>query len=123
MPKSRLPKAVAAEVRFVEEGHHTFATLEGSYEVHSDTWPGVRYTVTIVAWTDLLRGLCNCPAGNHSRHGTPVPCKHTAGVLRRLEREGLARFDTATDTWRSTRYTPPAPLSEEELDQLFRSLG
>jgi hypothetical protein len=120
--KPHLPKAVAAEVRFVEEGHHTWLTLEGSYEVYSDTRPGVKYTVTIVAWTDLLRGLCNCPAGNHSRHGTAVPCKHTAGVFRRLERKGLARFDTNTDTWRMVNYTPPAPLSDTELDDLFRSL-
>jgi hypothetical protein len=120
MPAPRLPKAVAAEVRFVEEGHHTFATLEGSYRVVSDTRPGVTYEVTIVAWTDLLRGLCNCPAGTHSRHGTEVPCKHTAGVFRRLEREGLARFDGRV--WRDTHYTPAPPLSEEELSELFRSL-
>lgn len=119
---NRLPKAVAAEVRFVEEGHHTFTKLEGSYSVISDTRPGVTYTVTVVSWLDLLRGLCNCPAGNHSRHGTPVPCKHTAGVFRRLEREGLARFDTKTDTWRDPHYTPSAPLSEDELADLFRSI-
>jgi hypothetical protein len=118
-----LPKAVAAEVRFVEEGHHVFGTTgEGHYRVVSDSRPGVTYEVTVTRWTDLLRASCDCPAGNHSRHGTPVPCKHSAGVLRRLEREGLARFDTKTDTWRLIKYTPPEPLSEAELDELFRSL-
>jgi hypothetical protein len=50
-----------------------------------------------------------------------VPCKHSAGVLRRLGREGLATFDG--HAWRATNYTPPPPLTEAELDELFRSLS
>ena len=117
----KLPKAVAAECRFLEEGHHVFAQPEGTYRVISDSLPGVTYTVTIVRWTDLLRGTCDCKGGRNSRHGELVPCKHSAGVLRRLGRGGLATFDG--HAWRATNYTPPPPLTEAELDELFRSLS
>jgi hypothetical protein len=121
MTTTRLPKAVAAEVRFVEEGHHVFLLAEGTYHVISDSLPNTTYTVEIVKFMDLLRGLCDCKAGRHARHGTDVPCKHVAGMFRRLEREGVAVFDGTS--WRDPSYTPPPPLTEAELDQLFDDLG
>ena len=37
----------------------------------------------------------------------PVPCKHAALAARRLEREGLARWDEHLGGW-SPRHRPPA---------------
>jgi hypothetical protein len=88
-----LPAAVAAEVRFIESGRRAFLdTAAHCFTVRSES--GERtYQVTIASQGAELRGSCTCPAGRHARHGTQVPCRHSAGVLRRLERERLATFD------------------------------
>lgn len=87
-----LPAAVAAEVRFLESGRNTrLDTAAHCFTVRSES--GERtYQVTIASQGAELRGSCTCPAGRHARHGFES-CKHVAGCCRRLEREGLARFD------------------------------
>lgn len=120
-------RAIAAEVRAVEEGHHAFWSDQlACFTVKSDTRHGVTYQVrpaAIVAAPGApvsLRFSCSCIAGRTSR--TLLPCKHGALVARRLERMGLAQFDGGT--WRplgalldaavssSPRpVAPPAPAS------------
>jgi hypothetical protein len=41
---------------------------------------------------------CSCPSGDY-RARLPVPCKHAALAARRLEREGLARWDEDLGGW------------------------
>jgi hypothetical protein len=45
----------------------------------------------------VLRFGCTCRSGTY-RTSLPVPCKHAAVAARRLEREGLARWEDGT--WR-----------------------
>jgi hypothetical protein len=40
----------------------------------------------------VLRFGCSCRSGEY-RTSLPVPCKHAAVAARRLEREGLARWE------------------------------
>jgi hypothetical protein len=47
---------------------------------------------------------CSCPSGDY-RARLPVPCKHAALAARRLEREGLARWDEDLGGW-SPRRSP-----------------
>jgi hypothetical protein len=65
---------LAAEVRAVEEGHNARVLPDGSVLVKSESHPG-SYRISL-----------------------PVPCKHAAVAARRLEREGLARWEDGT--WR-----------------------
>jgi hypothetical protein len=44
-----------------------------------------------------LRFGCSCRSGEY-RTSLPVPCKHAAVAARRLEREGLARWEDGS--WR-----------------------
>lgn len=74
---SSAERALAAEVRFVTEAHRVYAGT-GCFTVVSDTRPGTRYEIR-------LHGYAGSAA--------PIPCKHSAGVLRRGEREGWARWD------------------------------
>ena len=64
---------LAAEIRAVEEGHNARVMPDGSVLVKAESHPG-NYRVII-------------------RPSLPVPCKHAAVAARRLEREGLARWD------------------------------
>lgn len=88
---------LAAECRAVE-GHHQ-ARLDPAghcFTVASDSRPGVRHEVRVHTYPGAAGRLwctCTCPAGVHAAHGRPVPCRHAATVLRRIEREGLARHD------------------------------
>jgi hypothetical protein len=89
--------ALAAEIRAVEEGHNARVTADGSVLVKAESNPG-SYRVTIRGVDDgVLRFGCSCRSGAY-RSALPVPCKHAALAARRLEREGLARWQDGT--WR-----------------------
>ena len=69
------------------------ATLYGIPASH----PG-SYRVTIRGIVDgFLRFGCTCRSGEY-RVSLPIPCKHAALAARRLEREGLARWEDGS--WR-----------------------
>lgn len=85
---------LAAEVRFVEEGHRVHLdTAAHAFTVVSDSRPGVKYEITVGARGTEMVFTCSCPAGHHAKGNRPLPCKHASGVARRLERAGLAAFD------------------------------
>jgi hypothetical protein len=88
---------LAAEVRAVEEGHNARVLPDGSVLVKSESHPG-SYRVVLRGIADgVLRFACSCRSGTY-RTSLPVPCKHAAVAARRLEREGLARWEDGT--WR-----------------------
>ena len=65
---------LAAEIRAVEEGHNARVLPDGSLLVKAESHPG------------------SYRSGEY-RTSLPVPCKHAALAARRLEREGLARWE------------------------------
>jgi hypothetical protein len=88
---------LAAEIRAVEEGHNARVLPDGSILVKSESHPG-SYRVSIRGMVDgVLRFGCTCRSGEY-RSALPVPCKHAALAARRLEREGLTRWDDGN--WR-----------------------
>jgi hypothetical protein len=88
---------LAAEIRAVEEGHHARVLPDGSVLVKAESRPG-SYRVTLRGIDDgVLRFGCSCRSGEY-RTSLPVPCKHAAVAARRLEREGLARWEDGS--WR-----------------------
>jgi hypothetical protein len=88
---------LAAEIRAVEEGHNARVLPDGSILVKAESHPG-SYRVAIRSIVDgVLRFGCTCRSGEY-RNALPVPCKHAALAARRLEREGLARWDDGS--WR-----------------------
>jgi len=88
---------LAAEIRAVEEGHNARVLPDGSILVKAESHPG-SYRVTIRGLDHgTLRFGCDCRSGQY-RTALPVPCKHAALAARRLEREGLARWDDGS--WR-----------------------
>jgi hypothetical protein len=88
---------LAAEIRAVEEGHNARVLPDGSILVKAESHPG-SYRVTIRGIDHgILRFGCDCRSGQY-RTALPVPCKHAALAARRLEREGLARWDDGS--WR-----------------------
>ena len=96
MPRHRL-YGLAAEIRAVEEGHNARVMPDGSILVKAESHPG-SYRVTIRGLDHgVLRFGCDCRSGQY-RTALPVPCKHAALAARRLEREGLARWDDGS--WR-----------------------
>jgi hypothetical protein len=65
---------------------------DGSILVKAESNPG-SYRVAIRGIDDgVLRFGCSCRSGEY-RGALPVPCKHAALAARRLEREGLARWE------------------------------
>jgi hypothetical protein len=83
---------LAAEVRAVEEGHNARVLADGSILVKAESHPG-SYRVAIRGIDQgVLRFGCTCRSGEY-RTALPVPCKHAALAARRLEREGLARWE------------------------------
>jgi hypothetical protein len=91
MPRRRL-YGLAAEIRAVEEGHNARVLPDGSILVKAESNPG-SYRVAIRGIDDgVLRFGCSCRSGEY-RGALPVPCKHAALAARRLEREGLARWE------------------------------
>jgi hypothetical protein len=88
---------LAAEVRAVEEGHNARVLPDGSVLVKAESTPG-SYRVTVRAVDDgILRLGCTCRSGEY-RRALPIPCKHAALAARRLEREGIARWEVGR--WR-----------------------
>ena len=88
---------LAAEIRAVEEGHNARVLPDGSVLVKAESRPG-SYRVTLRGVDDgVLRFGCSCRSGEY-RTSLPVPCKHAAVAARRLEREGLARWEDGS--WR-----------------------
>lgn len=111
-----LARTVAAEARAVEEGHHAILEPGGAIRVVSDTEPGKHYRVEFWQGPDGSSIVFRCrPAPGqgpgYRDHGDIVgaagrlPCKHAALAARRLEREGLARFDPV-DGWVLTGPVP-----------------
>jgi hypothetical protein len=91
MPRHRL-YGLAAEIRAVEEGHNARVLPDGSILVKAESNSG-SYRVAIRGIDDgVLRFGCSCRSGEY-RRALPVPCKHAALAARRLEREGLARWE------------------------------
>jgi hypothetical protein len=88
---------LAAEVRAVEEGHNARVLPDGSVLVKSESHPGSHQVVLRGITDGVLRFGCSCRSGTY-RATLPVPCKHAAVAARRLEREGLARWEDGT--WR-----------------------
>jgi hypothetical protein len=88
---------LAAEIRAVEEGHNARVLPDGSILVKAESHPG-SYRVVLRKIDDgYLWFGCSCRSGEY-RTWLPVPCKHAALAARRLEREGLARWEDGT--WR-----------------------
>ena len=88
---------LAAEIRAVEEGHNARVLPDGSILVKAESNPG-SYRVYLRRVADgLLWFGCSCRSGQY-RTSLPVPCKHAAVAARRLEREGLARWEDGS--WR-----------------------
>jgi hypothetical protein len=88
---------LAAEIRAVEEGHNARVLPDGSVLVKAESRPG-SYRVVLRGIADgVLRFGCSCRSGEY-RASLPVPCKHAALAARRLEREGLARWEDGS--WR-----------------------
>lgn len=101
MRSSAAARNIGAECRFVEEGHRVYL-VEDRAEVVSDTLDRVRYEVRAIGVGGLVVFSCTCPAGTRGRQ-TPrgvTPCKHAAGLARRLERHALAVY--AGGNWRIT---------------------
>src|SRR5919204_1624718 len=89
--------SLAAEIRAVEEGHNARVLPDGAILVKAESHPG-SYRVTIRGIDHgILWFGCDCRSGQY-RTALPVPCKHAALAARRLEREGLARWDDGS--WR-----------------------
>ena len=83
---------LAAEIRAVEEGHNARVLPDGSLLVKAESHPG-SYRVVLRRIDDgVLWFGCSCRSGEY-RSSLPVPCKHAALAARRLEREGLARWE------------------------------
>jgi hypothetical protein len=88
---------LAAEIRAVEEGHNARVLPDGSILVKSDSRAG-SYRVTLRGVGEgVLWFGCTCRSGEY-RTSLPIPCKHAALAARRLEREGLARWEDGA--WR-----------------------
>jgi hypothetical protein len=83
---------LAAEIRAIEEGHNARVLPDGSILVKAESQPG-SYRVLLRGVADgVLWFRCSCRSGEY-RTSLPVPCKHAALAARRLEREGLARWE------------------------------
>jgi hypothetical protein len=96
-PRDHRLYGLAAEIRAVEEGHNARVLPDGSILVKSDSRAGsYRVSIRGVASGVLWFG-CTCRSGEY-RTSLPIPCKHAALAARRLEREGLARWEDGT--WR-----------------------
>jgi hypothetical protein len=98
-------RTVAAEARFVEEGHHTFIghDAQGHFvRIVSDILghTGKSWRVRAHVTGPGLPVIFTCCPDGDTRDGHPehsslhgiTDCKHMAGAARRLEREGLAEL-------------------------------
>jgi SWIM zinc finger len=97
-PENHAAYAIACEARGLREGHRARALDDGSLLVKASSGDG-SYRVRVAGVRDGLLVLrCDCPSGDY-RARLPVPCKHAALAARRLEREGLARWDEDLGGW------------------------
>ena len=104
-PENQAAYTIACEARGLREGHRARALGDGSLLVKASSGDG-SYRVRVAGVRDGLLVLrCSCPSGDY-RARLPVPCKHAALAARRLEREGLARWDEVLGGWSPRR--PPA---------------
>jgi hypothetical protein len=103
-PENHAAYAIACEDRGLREGHRARLLEDGSLLVKSSSGQG-SYRVRVAGVRDGLVVLrCDCPSGGY-RARLPVPCKHAALAARRLEREGLTRWDDHLGGW-SPRHPP-----------------
>ena len=101
-PENRAAYTIACEARGLREGHRARALGDGSLLVKASSGDG-SYRVRVAGVRDGLLVLrCSCPSGDY-RARLPVPCKHAALAARRLEREGLARWDEDLGGWSPRR--------------------
>jgi hypothetical protein len=97
-PENQAAYAIACEARGLREGHRARVLDDGSILVKASSGDGsYRVRVAGVRGGLLVLG-CECPSGGY-RARLPVPCKHAALAARRLEREGLARWDDGLGGW------------------------
>jgi hypothetical protein len=97
-PENQAAYAIACEARGLREGHRARVVDDGSLLVKASSGDG-SYRVRVAGIRDGLLVLrCTCPSGDY-RARLPVPCKHAALAARRLEREGLARWDEDLGGW------------------------
>ena len=97
-PENQAAYAIACEARGLREGHRARALDDGSILVKASSGVG-SYRVLVAGVRDGLLVLrCDCPSGGY-RARLAVPCKHAALAARRLEREGLARWDEHLGGW------------------------
>lgn len=127
MAASIAVRNIAAEVRFVEEGHRATLLPGGAIRVVSDTHHGKGYRVefSALAAGEPIRWSCQ-PEGRAAftddhllvtASDGSLPCKHAAGAARRLEREGLAALDRLgrwVATEKAVPAAPPAPADPFE---------
>lgn len=102
-PRTVTERMIAAECRFVEEGHHVRLAGDGAHMlVTSDVLPRVTYRVGVSMVGETIVFTCDhiCydrRTGERIDGRQPArtftPCKHGAGCARRLAREGLVRWD------------------------------
>jgi hypothetical protein len=103
-PENQAAYAIACEARGLREGRRARLLDDGSILVKASSGQG-SYRVRVAGVRDGLVVLrCDCPSGGY-RARLPVPCKHAALAARRLEREGLARWDDHLGGW-SPRQPP-----------------
>jgi SWIM zinc finger len=102
-PENQAAYAIACEARGLREGHRARALGDGSLLVKASSGAG-SYRVRVAGVRDGLLVLrCSCPSGDY-RARLPVPCKHAALAARRLEREGLVRWDEELGGWSPRRH-------------------
>jgi SWIM zinc finger len=101
-PENQAAYAIACEARGLREGHRARVVDDGSLLVKASSGDG-SYRVRVAGVRDGLLVLrCTCPSGDY-RARLPVPCKHAALAARRLEREGLVRWDEDLGGWSPRR--------------------
>jgi hypothetical protein len=101
-PENQAAYAIACEARGLREGHRARALGDGSLLVKASSGAG-SYRVRVAGVRDGLLVLrCDCPSGDY-RARLAVPCKHAALAARRLEREGLVRWDEDLGGWSPRR--------------------
>jgi hypothetical protein len=104
-PGNQAAYAIACEARGLREGHRARLLDDGSILVKASSSHG-SYRVRVAGVRGGLVVLrCDCPSGGY-RARLAVPCKHAALAARRLEREGLTRWDDRLGGWSPRRHSP-----------------
>lgn len=138
-------RTVAAEARFVEEGHRTYLRRDhrGYYvRIVSETLghTGKAWRVRTEAAGPGLPIVFTCEPDGDTRDGHPehsslrgiTDCKHMAGAARRLERNGLAELlppgrygdlVTVHSRWVATPKACPEPAPAPDGDDPFAAFA